>query len=135
MGARNRVGIELSDRPASLRRLAEFIPGLHKRLKIRAQDCGDFGIGSQTLYNHLARSHPQLALDLGLEFQADETGAMEPKKTTAKKNGRFQTIPFTMYCPLILNYLKNPVSRNAVEKLYSIIFFRKVSLKQYKNII
>jgi hypothetical protein len=40
MGARNRVGIGLSYRPARLHRLAELIPwnipGLHKRLKIRA---------------------------------------------------------------------------------------------------
>jgi hypothetical protein len=41
MGARNRGGIGLSYRPARLHRLGEFtlesIPGLHKRLKIRAQ--------------------------------------------------------------------------------------------------
>ncbi len=42
IGARNRVGIELSYWPARLHRLAEFyclesIPGLHKRLKIRTQ--------------------------------------------------------------------------------------------------
>ncbi len=43
MGARNRVGIGLSYQPARLHRLAEFIPwnrsipGLHKRLKVRAQ--------------------------------------------------------------------------------------------------
>ncbi len=40
-GLRNRGGIGLSYRPARLHRLAEFIPlesvpGLHKRLKIRA---------------------------------------------------------------------------------------------------
>jgi hypothetical protein len=34
MGARNRVGIGLSYRPARLHRLAEF--NLHKRFKIRA---------------------------------------------------------------------------------------------------
>ena len=43
MGARNRVGIGLSYRPARLHRLAELIPwnipGLHKRLKIRALYC------------------------------------------------------------------------------------------------
>jgi hypothetical protein len=38
MGARNRVGIGLSHRPARLHRLAESIPGLHKRLKIPTQD-------------------------------------------------------------------------------------------------
>ncbi len=38
MGTRNRVGIGLSNRPAArLHRLAELIPGFHKRLKIRAQ--------------------------------------------------------------------------------------------------
>jgi hypothetical protein len=41
MGARNRVGIGLSYRPARLHRAdginpLESIPGLHKRLKIRA---------------------------------------------------------------------------------------------------
>jgi hypothetical protein len=36
MGARNRVGIGLSYRPARLQRLAESIPGLHKSLKIPA---------------------------------------------------------------------------------------------------
>ena len=40
MGARNRVGIGLSDRPARLQageiHSLESIPGLHKRLKIRA---------------------------------------------------------------------------------------------------
>ncbi len=41
-GARNRIGIGLWYRPARLQRLAEFIPfesipGLHRRLKIRAQ--------------------------------------------------------------------------------------------------
>jgi hypothetical protein len=38
IGARNRVGIGLSHRPARLHRLAESIPGIHKRLKIPAQD-------------------------------------------------------------------------------------------------
>jgi hypothetical protein len=42
MGARNRVGMGLSYRPARLHRLGgthslESLPGLHKRLKIRAQ--------------------------------------------------------------------------------------------------
>ncbi len=37
MGARNRVGIGLSYRPARLHRLVESIPGLLKRLQIRAQ--------------------------------------------------------------------------------------------------
>jgi hypothetical protein len=37
MGARHRVGIGLSYRSARLHRLAELIPELHKRLKIRAQ--------------------------------------------------------------------------------------------------
>jgi hypothetical protein len=36
MGTRHRVGIGLSYRPARLHRLAESIPGLHNRLKIRA---------------------------------------------------------------------------------------------------
>jgi hypothetical protein len=36
MGARNRVGIGLSYRPARLHRLSESIPGLLKSLKIRA---------------------------------------------------------------------------------------------------
>ncbi len=36
MGARNRVGMGLSYRPARLHRLAESIPGLLKRLQIRA---------------------------------------------------------------------------------------------------
>jgi hypothetical protein len=37
LGARNRVGIGLSNRAARQHRLSELIPGLHKRLKIRAQ--------------------------------------------------------------------------------------------------
>jgi hypothetical protein len=42
MGARNRLGMGLSYRPSRLHRLSEFIPfesipGLHERLKIRAQ--------------------------------------------------------------------------------------------------
>jgi hypothetical protein len=36
MGARNRGGIGLAYRPSRLHRLEEFIPRLHKRLKIRA---------------------------------------------------------------------------------------------------
>ncbi len=36
MGARNRVGIGLSYRPARLHKLVESIPGLHKSLKIPA---------------------------------------------------------------------------------------------------
>ncbi len=37
MVTRHRVEMGLLYRPARLHRLAEFIPGLHKRLKIRAQ--------------------------------------------------------------------------------------------------
>ncbi len=50
MGARNRVGIWVSYRPARLHRLAEFIPGLHKRLKIRAQYGFDLTANNLTRY-------------------------------------------------------------------------------------
>jgi hypothetical protein len=46
MGARNRVGIGLSYRPARLHRLAELFPGLLKSFKIRAQD--DVGVGGES---------------------------------------------------------------------------------------
>jgi hypothetical protein len=48
MEARNRVGIVLSYRPGGIGAL-ESILGLLKRLKIRALNCYDFGIDSQTL--------------------------------------------------------------------------------------
>ncbi len=63
MGARNRAGKGLSYRPARPHRLAEFIPwipGLHKRLKIRAQSrlylpVRDFGFGLSTLLNSTSK--------------------------------------------------------------------------------
>jgi hypothetical protein len=45
MGVRNRGGMGFSYRPA---RLAELIPELHKRLKIRAQDCLDANLYRET---------------------------------------------------------------------------------------
>ncbi len=51
MGARNRVGIGLSYRPARLHKLAEHslesIPELHKRSKIRAQGKGTMALITQ----------------------------------------------------------------------------------------
>jgi hypothetical protein len=59
VGARDRVGIGLSYRPARLHRLAESIPGLHKRLQIRAQDAhyiGHLALAEQGWENGLDQS-------------------------------------------------------------------------------